>query len=89
MTNSGQVLQYAQGKTAQADGLVDALVHYLAIRDGTPGPLCLLPNNQPLTRASFNLALNKAFQELHMDHHSFNIHSFLELVSLHPLNVPG
>ena len=65
------------GKTTHAVCPVDALVQYLAIRGGTPGSLFLLPNNQSLTTALFRLALNKAFiQELHMDHHQFNTHSF-------------
>ena len=55
---------------------MDALVQYLAVRGGTPGPLFLLPNNQSLTRALFSSALKKAFQELHMDHRKFNTHSF-------------
>ena len=63
-------------KTIHAICLVDVLVQYLAIRGGTPGPLFLLPNNQSLTGASFRSALKKAFQELHMDHHQFNTHSF-------------
>ena len=63
-------------KTTHTVCPVDALVQYLAIQGGTPGPLFLLPNNQSLTRASFSSALNKAFQEIHMDHHQFNTHSF-------------
>ena len=55
---------------------VYALVQYLVIRGGTPGPLFLLPNNQSLTRELFSSALKKAFQELHMDHRKFNTHSF-------------
>ena len=64
------------GKTTHANCPVDALVQYLAIRGGTPGPLFLLPNNQSLTGASFRSARKKAFLELHMDHHQFNTHSF-------------
>ena len=64
------------GKTTHAVCPVDALVQYLAIRGGIPGPLFLLDNNQSLTRASFSSALKKAFQELHMDHQQFNTHSF-------------
>ena len=64
------------GKTTHTVCPVDALVHYLAIQGGTPGPLFLLPNNQSLTRASFSSALKKAFQDLHMDHCQFNTHSF-------------
>ena len=55
---------------------MDALVQYLAIQDGTLGPLFLLPNNQSLTGELFRSALKKVFQELHMDHHQFNTHSF-------------
>ena len=64
------------GKTNHAVCPVEALVQYLAIRGGTSGPLFILPNNQSLTRASFSSAINKAFQELHMDHRQFNTHSF-------------
>ena len=44
--------------------------------DSALGPVSLLPNNQSLTRALFRSALKKAFQELHMDHHQLNTHSF-------------
>ena len=64
------------GKTTHAICPVTALVQYLAMRGGTPGPLFLLPNNQSLTRTSFNSALNKTFQELNLDYHQFNTHSF-------------
>ena len=64
------------GKSTYTVCPVDALVQYLAVRGGTPGPLFLLPNNQSLTRALFSSALKKAFQELHMDHRKFNTHSF-------------
>ena len=64
------------GKTTHTVCPVDALVQYLVVQGGTPGPLFLLPSNQSLTRASFSSALNKAFQELHMDHRQFNTHSF-------------
>ena len=64
-----------QGKTTHTVCPVDALVQYLAIRGDTLGLLFLLPNNQTLIQASFRSALNKAFQELHMDHCQFNIHS--------------
>jgi len=64
------------GKTTRQVCPVDALVCYLAIRGGTPGPLFTLPNNQSLTRATFTTALNKAFQELHIDPCQFSTHSF-------------
>ena len=63
------------GKSTYTVCPVDALVQYLAVRGGTPGPLFLLPNNQSLTRALFSSALKKAFQELHMDHRKFNTDS--------------
>ena len=49
------------GKSTYTVCPVDALVQYLAVRGGTPGPLFLLPNNQSLTRALFSSALRKAF----------------------------
>ena len=64
------------GTTTHTICPVDALVQYLAIQGGTPRPLFLLPNNRSLTRASFSSALKKVFQDLHMDHRQFNIHSF-------------
>ena len=64
------------GKTTHAVCPVDALVQYIAIQGGTPGSLFLVSPNQSLTRALFSAALKKAFQELHMDHHQFNTHSF-------------
>lgn len=55
---------------------VQALVRYLANRGGTPGPLFILPNKKPLTRAMFSTALTKALKELNMDSTHFNTHSF-------------
>ena len=64
------------GKTTHAVCPVHALVQYLAMRGGTPGPLFLFPNNKLLTRRSFSAALNEALKELRMDPRHFNTHSF-------------
>ena len=65
------------GKTTHAICPVTALVQYLAMRGGTPGPLFLLPNNQTLTRTSFTSALNKTFQVFNLDNHQSNTLSFI------------
>ena len=64
------------GETTHAICPVTALVQYIAMHGGTPGPLFLLPNNQSLTGTSFRSALNKTFQELNLDYYQFNTHSF-------------
>jgi len=55
---------------------VQALVQYLANRGGTSGPLFILPNFKPLTRAMYSAALANALKELKMDSRHFNTHSF-------------
>jgi len=52
------------------------MAQYLANRGGTPGPLFILPNFKPLTRAMFSAALVNVLAELKMDSCHFNTHSF-------------
>ena len=55
---------------------VTAQTQYLTRRGSKPGPLFILPSSKSLTRMMFSEALNKAFQDLHMDPCIFNTHSF-------------
>ena len=64
------------GKTSHEICPVKALVRYLAIWGDTPGLLFLLPSKKSLTRAYFSRALDKAFEELNMNPHHFNTHSY-------------
>ena len=64
------------GKTTHAICPVHALVHYLARRGSTPGPLFLFSDKKWLTRGTFSTALNSALEELQMDPSKYNTHSF-------------
>ena len=64
------------GKIDQDIYPVKAILPYLAIRGGTPGPLFMLEDGRFLTRQIFSSAIDSILSEMNMDKGNFNTHSF-------------
>jgi len=64
------------GKTSSPICPVEALLPYIAVRGGKPGPLFILEDGRMLTRQLFSTLLDDILEELHLDRGQFNTHSF-------------
>ena len=64
------------GKTGHKLCPVSAILAYLAIRSPIPGPLFLLPDGTPLSRAHFTYHLRQAVQQAGLCPDNFSGHSF-------------
>ena len=64
------------GKTSDDLCPVAAMLAYLAVRGGSPGPLFRRPDHLPLTRASFVSSVKVALATLGYDERKFAGHSF-------------
>lgn len=64
------------GRTDQDVCPVSAIIPYLIMRGGSPGPLFILEDGRMLTRQIFKSAVDSIMSELHLEVGSFNTHSF-------------
>lgn len=64
------------GKTDQDVCPVAAIIPYLAIRSGNPGPLFILEDGRMLTRQIFKSAIDSVLLEIPLKKECFNTHSF-------------
>ena len=64
------------GRTESVVCPVKALLPYLAVRGSAPGPLFLLEDGVPLTRAHFKTLLSTTLKRAGLDDSKYNTHSF-------------
>jgi len=64
------------GRTESAICPVKAILPYLAVRGGTPGPLFIFEDGTPLTRDSFKTLLSTTLRVAGLDDAHYNTHSF-------------
>jgi len=64
------------GKTGGNVCPIDAILLYLAVRGGAPGPLFLSEDHKPLTRGMFSLAVSSLMDELGLQASLYSTHSF-------------
>jgi len=55
---------------------ISHLLHYLALRGCSPGPLFCWPDNTPVSREYFVCSLKEALQFCDLDHTRYKSHSF-------------